>query len=181
GETVTKLTATLFKDDIAENVAKNYVHAKHILIPFPEQAAADGAASTSAPKKDHSKELASANEVMDKIKAGESFEELMKTYSQDPGQPEEGYYFTTGKMVKEFETAAFALKEGEVSDIVETSYGYHIIKKYPFEEKEMMKDPMTYMSEESYQKWIEEISKKGEAYDVKYCDLYEKITPDTMA
>ncbi|MEG1366499.1 MAG: peptidylprolyl isomerase [Oscillospiraceae bacterium] len=181
GETVTKLTATLFKDDIAENVAKNYVHAKHILIPFPEQAAADGAASTSAPKKDHSKELASANEVMDKIKAGESFEELMKTYSQDPGQPEEGYYFTTGKMVKEFETAAFALKEGEVSDIVETSYGYHIIKKSPFEEKEMMKDPMTYMSEESYQKWIEEISKKGEAYDVKYCDLYEKITPDTMA
>jgi len=73
-----------------------------------------------------------AEEVLAKLKDGADFAELAKEYSQDPGTKDKGGdlgWFSRGKMVPEFDDAAFALEEiGEVSDIVKTSYGYHIIK-----------------------------------------------------
>ena len=71
---------------------------------------------------------ATAEEVLKKAKAGD-FDALMKEYNEDPGETESGYTFGKGEMVKEFENAAFALKYNEISDIVETQYGYHIIKR----------------------------------------------------
>ena len=64
-----------------------------------------------------------AQEVLEKAQAGKDFNALMEEYNEDPGEPEEGYYFPTGVMVQEFEDASFALQDGEISDIVETSYG----------------------------------------------------------
>lgn len=72
---------------------------------------------------------AMADEVLKKAKAGEDFDALVKEYNEDPGETESGYTFGKGEMVKEFETAAFALKCNEISGIVETEYGYHIIKR----------------------------------------------------
>lgn len=73
---------------------------------------------------------AKAEEVLAKVKAGEDFATLAKQYSQDTTASAGGDlgFFGKGKMVPEFETAAFALKEGEVSGLVKTVYGYHIIK-----------------------------------------------------
>jgi len=73
---------------------------------------------------------AKAEEVLAKVKAGEDFAALAKQYSQDTTASAGGDlgFFGKGKMVPEFETAAFALKEGEVSGLVKTVYGYHIIK-----------------------------------------------------
>ncbi len=74
---------------------------------------------------------ATATEVKTKIDAGEDFAELAKTYSTDPGSASNGGdlgYFGKGAMVPEFEAAAFALTVGAVSEPVQTSYGYHIIK-----------------------------------------------------
>ena len=68
--------------------------------------------------------------IRDKAKAGEDFALLAKTYSQDPNASEGGDlgWFAKGSMVPEFENAAFTLQPGQISDIVETQYGFHIIK-----------------------------------------------------
>lgn len=74
---------------------------------------------------------ATATEVLGKIEAGEDFSELATQYSKDPGSAAAGGslgYFAKGVMVPEFESAAFALNIGEVSDMIQTSYGFHIIK-----------------------------------------------------
>ena len=72
-----------------------------------------------------------AEDILSKVKSGEkTFEELAKEYSEDTTASEGGDlgYFGRGAMVPEFEEAAFALDVGEVSDLVLTTYGYHIIK-----------------------------------------------------
>ena len=74
---------------------------------------------------------ARAEAVLERAKAGEDFEKLARTYSDDQTSKTKGGdlgYFSPGKMVPEFEGAAFYTDPGKISDIVETKYGYHIIK-----------------------------------------------------
>ena len=71
------------------------------------------------------------NELRERILKGESFSMLAKLYSQDPGSASKGGelgFFERGRMVTEFEVAAFALKPGEVSPVIQTQYGYHLIQ-----------------------------------------------------
>lgn len=77
----------------------------------------------------HSNPEAVIKEVLEKAKAGEDFEKLMSQYNEDPGQPPAGYSFGKGVMVPEFETAAFSLEYNEISDVVESDYGYHILRR----------------------------------------------------
>ena len=70
-------------------------------------------------------------ELRERIIKGEKFSMLATLYSQDPGSAKKGGelgFFSRGDMVSDFESAAFALKPGEVSPVVETQYGYHIIQ-----------------------------------------------------
>jgi len=70
-------------------------------------------------------------EILSQAKAGEDFSELAKEYSEDPGSKEKGGLyenFGRGRMVKPFEEAAFSIPVGEISGVVETTYGYHILK-----------------------------------------------------
>jgi len=77
-----------------------------------------------------------AEEVLKRARAGEDFAKLVKEYSDDPGSKDIGGEYTFARasadprhaMVPEFEAAAFALKPNEISDIVTTQFGYHIIK-----------------------------------------------------
>lgn len=77
------------------------------------------------------KTQAEAREAAAKLKSGASFEDLARQVSQDPGSAPQGGslgWFGWGRMVDEFQRAAFALKPGQVSDPVETGFGFHIIR-----------------------------------------------------
>ncbi|HUP89258.1 MAG TPA: peptidylprolyl isomerase [Longimicrobiales bacterium] len=72
-----------------------------------------------------------ADEVLKKIREGGDFETLAKQYSEDPSSREKGGdlgWFRPGNMVREFDQVVFAMRPGDISSIVESSFGYHIIK-----------------------------------------------------
>lgn len=71
-----------------------------------------------------------ANALLKRARAGEDFGKLAKEFSQDPGSKERGgeYVFPRGQMAMEFETAAFGMRPGQISDVVTTKFGHHIIK-----------------------------------------------------
>lgn len=107
-----------------KDYTKDEVRASHILIstldpdkqPLPEEEKAE--------------KRKKAEEVLVKAKSGEDFAKLAEEYSDDPGSAISGGdlgYFGQGVMVPEFNDKAFSMKVGEISDLVETQYGYHII------------------------------------------------------
>ncbi len=75
--------------------------------------------------------LSTAQEALDKLNKGESFAKLAEQYSIDGSRKHGGDLgmFGRGVMVREFEDAAFKLEKGQVSGIVKTQFGYHIIKR----------------------------------------------------
>jgi peptidyl-prolyl cis-trans isomerase C len=110
-----------FYDNNRESFTRpEQVRASHILIKVEPKA--DASTKTEARKK--------LMEVQQKLTDGEDFNELAKKYSQGPTAPKGGDlgFFSKGQMVKPFEQEAFSLKVGEVSGIVETRFGYHLIK-----------------------------------------------------
>jgi peptidyl-prolyl cis-trans isomerase C len=106
------------------------IKASHILIKV--DAKADETKKAEARKK--------IEEVQQKLKDGGDFATLAKEYSEGPSNAKGGDlgYFRRGQMVKPFEDAAMALKPNEVSDIVETRFGYHLIKVYDSKPEETL-------------------------------------------
>lgn len=72
-----------------------------------------------------------ANAILEKLRKGEKFANIAKEVSLCPSGKRGGDLgtFSRGKMVKEFESAAFALEKGQISSIVKTKFGYHLIKR----------------------------------------------------
>ena len=112
--------------EVVQPAPPGHIRASHILVSYA------GAPRTEAVR---TKEEAAvlAEDILGKIEAGEDFEDLARRFSDCPTarseKPGDLGFFDKGKMVKPFEDAAFSLKVGGVSGVVETKFGYHIIKR----------------------------------------------------
>lgn len=119
------------------------VRVRHILVR------ADKKASEEAKKKAREK----AEDLLRKVRAGEDFAKLASESSEDAGTKSRGGdlgFLRRGRMGPDFEKAAFSLKPGEVSDLVETQYGFHIIKSE--EKKESLAEPYDKVRERAREK-----------------------------
>lgn len=113
---------TYFEQNQARLQAKEERRASHILF----------AVDAKAPQAERDKVRAQAQQVLAELKkAPQRFAELARQHSKDPGSAAKGGdldFFARGAMVKAFEEAAFSLNKGQISDLVETEFGYHILQ-----------------------------------------------------
>jgi peptidyl-prolyl cis-trans isomerase D len=112
---------TYYEQNVARLSGTEERRASHILLAAPKDAPAE-----------RQKARAKAEELLAALrKAPESFADLARKHSQDPGSAAQGGdldFFARGAMVKPFEDAVFALKKGEISEVVESDFGVHLIK-----------------------------------------------------
>jgi peptidyl-prolyl cis-trans isomerase C len=114
-----------FDDNPARFETPEMVRASHILLTTTDPKT--NTELTEAQKTAKHKEMEG---LLKRARAGEDFAKLAQEYSEDPGSKDKGgeYKFPRGQMVPEFEAAAFSLSTNQVSDIITTRFGYHIIK-----------------------------------------------------
>ena len=154
------------------------VQASHILVKVDENATDEQKAAAKAKIED----------LLKKVKAGEDFAELAKANSDCPSAKDGGDLgpFSRGQMVPAFESAAYSMKDGEISDVVETQFGYHIIKKVkhleagktPFDE---VKDKITqHLTQQKQSQFWETYSKqmKDEA-KIEYSEAEKKLREES--
>ena len=161
-------------EDIQKYYEDNYITAKHILITTVDPASGETKRTDEEAKKE-------AQSILDRINAGEDFDTLMNEYSEDTGLSNNpnGYTFTEGQMVTEFYDGAKALAEDEVSELVKSSYGYHIIKRVKLDDSQLdnfKSDIVSAISgsmDELLQQWIDEAQ-------VETTDLYSSITYENV-
>jgi dolichyl-diphosphooligosaccharide--protein glycosyltransferase len=128
--------------EIQEKIkAREEIRAEHILVNSSEE----------------------AERLLEEIKDGADFKRLAKRYSSDKGSAVRGGdvgWFKRGTMVKEFEEAAFALGVGEVSDVVRSPFGYHIIR-VTGKRNEIKEEVVEVVPEEESEEATEDTSEKG--------------------
>lgn len=165
------------EDEIEKYYNDNYVRAKHILVMT-----VDSETEEELSEEEKKSALRKITEVKERLDNGESFETLIEEYNEDPGYSEypDGYTFAEDDSYsKEFKDTAFSLEEDAVSGIVESDYGYSVIKRYPLLDE--------YMSSEAIQ---EKIIKKafGEKIDMLCADadvrlnknVYDSLDPEKI-
>lgn len=113
-----------------------------------------------------------AEKILQRVKTGEDFAKLAKECSKDPTAKENSGdldYFRRGDVVEPFEEAAFALKPGEISEIVQTDFGFHIIKvednkldKFENVKEQLKADMLSKKKSGEYNKLLEEMRKNTE-------------------
>lgn len=149
------------------------IKARHILVKVDPAASAD----------DRQKAKEKAEMFLKKIKNGEDFAKLASEVSDDPGTKPKGGdlgFFPRGRMVKPFEDAAFSLKPGEVSPIVETQFGFHVIKVE--DKKDAAVEPFDTVKELLRQKMVQDRSRQviTDFIDKAMQDSKTEFFPDAL-
>lgn len=141
-----------YKDNPETFKTPETVRARHILVKT----------EPTVTEEDKKKLKEKAGEILEKLKKGEDFAKLAGELSDDPGTKTKGGdlgFFPKGSMISAFEEAAFALKPGGLSAIVETEYGYHIIKLE--EKKEALLEPYDKIKDKVKDQALQELRKKA--------------------
>ena len=172
---VTNAEVKKYYDDNKDDFYIDKVKASHILIKTID----DQDKELSDKEKEKAKKK--AEEVLAKAKSGEDFAELAKEYSQDTVSAKNGGdlgFFGRGEMVKPFEDAAFSMKVGQISDLVQSDFGYHIIKVTDKEDRQQTFDEVKDIIKETLQedKYNAQVEKlKNEAKVEKNEEVLKKI------
>lgn len=118
-----------------------------------------------------------ALEVLDRLADGEEFEDLATEYSLDMSNADIGGdlgWFARGQMVEPFEEAAFALEEGEISDPVQTDFGWHILKSNGKEDRPLDIDAYEQLRNQVFSEWLAE---KEAQYEPVISEKWTKFVP----
>lgn len=146
--------------------------AKHILLATKDTETGEALDEAAAAEKKEK-----ADELLAQLRAADDpvalFDELMNEYSEDPGLSSypDGYTAQKGQMVPEFEEAALALKDGEISDVVYSeSTGYHIILRLPLDPADYRSQLVAQLMQVKTDGWLEE-------YGLETTEAYDQIDP----
>lgn len=173
-------------EELREYFKNDYLRAKHVLISTQDPLSG---ADIDADKLAEAE--AKANEVLEKAKSGENFDELIKEYGEDPGMESntDGYFFTDNEMVPEFEEATKSIQPGEFT-LCKSSFGYHIIQRLPIDEtdesfeKFFTENNVAIKSRNAAKKQEEALDKKAEELGIKVeveQDVIDSIVIETPA
>lgn len=159
-------------EELSDYIRENYVRVYHVLLSKTDDEGSDNRQA--------------AEELLAEIKSSEIDDFIGYAFDSDlnadPGMigSPEGYCFTRGEMLQEFEDAAYALEEGEVSDVVETSAGYHIIKRYPIEQSYINDNIDMFRSTIHNALLMEQLQAVMDGMTVEYSPEYDLVTTTTL-
>lgn len=144
-----------------------YFRVKHILLMTIDQTTREPLDEETAAQK-----KAKADDLLAQLRAAEDpialFDQLMQEHSEDGGLAAnpEGYTTSKGEMVAPFEETALALKDGEISDVVESEFGYHIILRLPLDPADYREALVAQWMQDRTDQWLEEYGLTAlEAFD----------------
>ena len=190
--------SNLTDEQVAEYIADDgYLRAKHILIS--KTYTDDEGNEVEYTEEEMKDRLALANDILSQLKAAspeelpDLFDTLMNQYSEDPGgllMYPDGYLFVEGDMVTEFYEGTLAIEIGQISELVETPYGYHIIYRLPLDFDATPQQYSSYYVSGSQEYTLRALTAKSmfdsvlagwtEAVEVTYTDVIDKIDLTTM-
>lgn len=121
-----------------------------------------------------------AEELLERARSGEDFDMLVAKYGEDPEMITSpvGYYFTHGELIEEFEDAAFALEEGEISDIVSSSVGFHIIMRCPLDPAYVAENYESLAEAYLTSLYFKEVTERLESMSFTETDLSRSLSMD---
>lgn len=171
-----RAAATLTADEVAQYVEDNDIlRSKHILLLTMDM-------STGQPYDEETQaaQKAKAEELLAQLRADPSrFDALMNENSEDSGLADnpDGYLFSAGQMVSEFEEGTRALEYGEISELVESAYGYHIILRLDPDCDQVRQAAASSGFDDVAQGWVDNAQVvKSEAYEgISTAQYYEKL------
>jgi len=170
GHLMAEYSGDILADDktVEEDFYKNFAHVVHIMLMHNNGKTFD-------------QNKADAEELRRRAVSGEDFNALIAEYNQDPGYDDRyGYYMTYGEYDQIFEEASFALATGEISGVVRTSQGYHVIKRLALDPAYL--DTHYESVRKTYKTRVinERIEETAVGIEVKFSELYDTISVGTM-